>query len=315
MQRVKVVTTVFPLADIIRHIGGQGVEVTTLLAAGASPHTYEPTVEQAKAVAGADLVIFIGGGLDNWAVKLAEGAPQVRLLEIMERLEHLLLDYNLLHLAHADKDHHEHDHDHAHDHAHDHDHDHDHEDEGDGDHHHHHHGPHDPHFWLDPLLVKEVIAPLIAGELQSVNKQWESIFQENLARFQDELDELHEEIAAQVATFRQKRFISYHSAWNYFAHRYGLEEVAAVEEFPGKEPSARWMAELVKLAAQHDIKVLFAEPQLGGNTAAVIAREMGGEVLLLDPLGGEGIPGRDDYFALLRYNTKILSQALGSDSP
>ncbi len=301
LETVKVVTTIFPLAEIIRQVGGEGVEVTQLLPAGASPHTYEPSVEQARAVAGADLVIFIGGGLDNWAVKLAEGAPRVRLLEIMPLAEDYLLDYAPLQLPHEEEQ--GHDHDHAHGEYGDHDH-------GDMEGHQHHHGPYDPHLWLDPLLVRDLVAPLVETALSSVNPDWQELFKKNLSRFQHELTVLHEEIAARVALFRQRRFISYHSAWNYYAHRYGLEEVAAVEEFPGKEPSARWMAELIKLAARYEIKVLFAEPQLGGNTAEVIAQEIGGEVLILDPLGGPGIPGRDNYFALLHYNTEILARAM-----
>lgn len=339
-ETVKVVTTIFPLADIIRQVGGEGVEVTSLLVAGASPHTYEPSVEQAKAVAVADLVIYIGGGLDDWVIKLAEGTRQARLLGIMDQMEGLLLDYDPLHLAHENESSCSHDHQHVHSHAHDnkcsHAHDNGHSQEHSCDHEPacshahdrehdqtaegekepcHQHGPHDPHIWLDPLLVRDLVAPLVQQELTLVNSEWEGVFQENLAGFQQALTQLHAEITGLVGRFEQKRFISYHSAWNYYARRYGLEEVAAVEVFPGKEPSARWMAELVKLAAQYEINVLFAEPQLGGNTAAVIAREIGGKVLLLDPLGGEATPDRNDYFSLLRYNTYKLATALGPGNP
>lgn len=307
-KKIKVVTTIFPLADIIGQVGGEGVEVTSLLVAGASPHTYEPSVEQAKAVANADIVVYIGGGLDDWVLKPAEGTRQARLLEIMGHMQDLLLGYDPLHLPYEEGHRHSHDNKHGHGHEHDDGHEHGHDAEYDYGHH---HGPHDPHIWLDPLLVRDLVAPLLAAELSAVNSEWQSVFQENLARFQVALTQLHEEIEALVGGFKHKRFISYHSAWNYYARRYGLEEVAAVEEFPGKEPSARWMAELVRLAAQYEIKVLFAEPQLGGNTAAVIAREIGGEVLLLDPLGGEGVPGRSDYISLLRYNTQMLTRALG----
>jgi ABC-type Zn uptake system ZnuABC Zn-binding protein ZnuA len=83
-----------------------------------------------------------------------------------------------------------------------------------------------------------------------------------------------------------------------------------VEEFPGKEPSAKWLEELVKLADLHNIRVIFAEPQLGNRVAEVIASEIGGKVLLLDPLGGEGVPGRESYLELIRYNAEIFRQAL-----
>jgi len=168
----------------------------------------------------------------------------------------------------------------------------------------------DPHIWLDPLLVKDLIAPFIAAELKSVCPKKSVFIDGNLASFQQELEILHEEIAALTASFSGKRFISYHSAWGYFADRYGLEEVATLEEFPGKEPSAKWLSELISLADLHDIQVIFAEVQLGTKAAETIATEIGGEVLLLDPLGGESLPGREDYCRLMRYNAAIFQKAL-----
>ena len=289
-KTVKVVATIFPLADIVRQLGGEFVEVTTLLGSGASPHTFEPTVEQARFITDADLVFFIGGGLDDWAMRLAEAAGNTGLVAMMDAAEDWIPDYDPIHLG-EEPYHHDHSNDEANTYGHD-------------------HGSYDPHIWLDPMIVKDFIAPLIAGQLQEVYPQGGALFQGNLAHFQAELDLLNAEIAEAVGNYQQKRFISYHSAWNYFARRYGLEEVAAVEEFPGKEPSVKWMVELVKLAAAHDITVIFGEPQLGGSTAQVIAEEIGGEVLLLDPLGGIGISDRESYFELMRYNLKILNEAM-----
>jgi ABC-type Zn uptake system ZnuABC Zn-binding protein ZnuA len=163
---------------------------------------------------------------------------------------------------------------------------------------------------MDPVLVKEQIAPLLSKELKSIYPQGSIFFEENLQSFQHRLEALHNEINEMTASFPQKRFISFHSAWNYFARRYGLEEVASVEKFPGKEPSAKWLAELVKLADLHDIRVIFAEPQLGNKVAEIIAGEIGGKVLLLDPLGGKGLPERESYLELIRYNANIFRQAL-----
>lgn len=308
LEKVRVVTSIFPLADLVEKIGGEMVDVTTLLAAGGSPHTYEPTVEQAKAVARADFIVYIGGGLDNWVMKLAEASTsqKVIILEIMDYMGEAVLSY-----GQVDNDHDTCDHDHItlDDCA-------DHTDHDDCDHnldhaaHHHHPDADDPHVWMDPILVKEVFAPLLAEYLIFLKPEGKNYFLDNMQQFQAELDYLHEEIMAKVAGFDQKRFISYHSAWKYFAHRYGLEEVATVEEFPGKEPSAKWLVELVNLADLHEIKVLFAEPQLSGKAAKVIADEIGGHVYILDPLGGRGIPGRDCYLQLMRYNAGIFEEAL-----
>jgi len=281
-EKVKVVATIFPLADIIENIGGETVEVTLLLGPGDSPHTFEPTVEQARAVAEADLLFFIGEGLDDWAVKLAaaEGKPAI---QVTERLEEQLLRYTPLHLA-------EEDHEAAHD--------------------HHPHSTRDPHVWTDPLLVYEAIAPLVAQKLSEAAPRYKDNFDQNLELYRVKLDGLHRELTELIAGFSQKKFITYHSAWGYFARRYGLEEVAAVEQYPGQEPSAQWLIELVRLAEEHRIKAIFAEPQLSRKAAAVIAGEIGGKVLYLDPLGGKEIDGRDSYINLMRYNAGVFQQAL-----
>lgn len=293
---VQVVTTLFPLGDIVSQIGGEKVEVTVLLPRGSSPHTFEPTAEQARKLSEADLIVFVGGGLDNWAMKV-ETSPDAdgRAVELTDKLEKYLIDYQSVKLeeehgkreAHANEDGKE-----AHD------------------EHHHQHGPHDPHIWMDPVLVRDQISPLIAEKLSSVLPGAEDYFEENLEAFKTELTDLHRDIETTVERFARSRFISYHSAWRYFAERYGLQEVASVEEFPGKEPSARWIKELVDLAETYEIEVIFAEPQLSPRAAEVIAGEINGEVLVLDPLGGEGIEGRDSYITLLRYNTGIFEKAL-----
>ena len=282
-ENIEVITTIFPLADMVRRVGGDKVEVTNLLEAGDSPHTFEPTMEQARQVARADLLFYVGKGLDDWAVSLGE-EEGIYIVEVTDWLkEDQVLDYEPVHLENNEHEHHHCQHD---------------------------HGPEDPHVWMDPILVKEHLSPLITENLTMIKPEQEDYFTGNLHQFQGDLQELDREIKEKVENFSQKEFITYHSAWNYYAHRYGLVEVAAVEEFPGREPSAKWLSELVELAEEHGLGVIFAEPQLREENARVIAEEIDGEVLILDPLGGEDVPGRDSYLDLIRYNTEIFQQAL-----
>jgi len=289
-SRVNIVTSIFPLADILQNIGGELVEVTTLLPAGASPHTYEPTVEQARTVARADLIVYVGGGLDDWILKLASVAEkEVVIIEVMDFLEGFVLPSGPAGMPADEEEVH------------------DHEDEEDDDHF---HGFYDPHVWTDPFLVKEKIAPSLAEILAGLKPEIKSEVMHNLEIFQGELQALHEEITATVRSFTRKHFIAYHCAWNYYASRYGLKVVANVEEFPGKEPSAKWLSELVELAREHNVSIIFAEPQLSNKVANVIAAEIDGKVLILDPLGGKGLTGRDSYIRLMRYNTEIFQKGL-----
>lgn len=259
-DRLPVAATIFPLADLVRNIGGDLVEVTTLLGPGASPHTYEPTAGQVKRLATARVVVSVGSGLDDWAAGLAAGTDAIRLVLARE------LDLP----AGAD-----------------------------------------PHVWLDPVLVRDRIAPALARVLAAADPGHAADYERNLAAYAAALTGLDREIASRTAAFGQRRFVSFHSAWRHFADRYGLEEAATIEEYPGKEPSPRWLADTVAVARQAGVKAIFAEPQFSTRAAEVIAAEIDVRVLILDPLGGEGIPGRDTYLGLMRYNLDILEQALG----
>lgn len=271
---LSVVATIHPLAEIARAIGGDLVSVQSLLPAGASPHTFEARPSHVRAAAEADLFLAVGGGLDDWSLRiLADGRdapPVVRAAEVVA-----LAGLGL------------HPFDDGHDHA-----------------------GIDPHVWLDPLLVRDAIAPEVARRLIEIRPDLASRFEENLSRFQEELTLLDARISSLLDDVATRRIISFHSAWGYFARRYGLETAATVADFPGQEPSARWVAEVVRIARAHGVRVIFAEPQFSPKAAEAIAAEIGGDVLLLDPIGASDFPDRNSYVRLMEYNARMIREAL-----
>lgn len=273
-----VVATIFPLADLVRQIGGEKVQVAALLPAGASPHTFEPTPREMKAVSQASLLVSVGAGLDVWGQKLltVTGAGAAELV-VTEGLELLPLS--------------------AHNHQH---HGEEHEEALAG----------DPHVWLDPVLVRDEIAPRLAGEMSRLWPQWADVFHGNLTELQAELSRLDDELHSLTVSLGQPKFISFHSAWGYLAHRYGWKEVASVLEYPGQEPSARWLKELADLAVREGVKFIIIEPQFNSQPANLLAQEINGKVLMMDPLGGEGVEGRDSYAALMRSNMAVIKEAM-----
>jgi len=268
--KIAVMATIFPIADIIKNIGGNYVVVTCLLPPGADPHTFEPTASQVKNTSQADIFFCIGGGLDDWATKLSDAAAERKpqLTRLMENMHESVLPFPEHDSARVEN----------------------------------------PHIWLDPLLVRDHIVPIITEELSHALPQMKECFAENSAAYQLELTALDREINKRFTSLKRRSFISYHSAWVYFAARYELEETAVISEHPGEEPSPRWVAELIDLAREHAITTIFAEPQTNTAMAESIAAEIGGHVSLLDPVGGEGIPGRSSYLELMRYNTDLIAE-------
>jgi len=302
-EPINIVTTIFPLADLIGQLGGDQVEVSYLLPTGSSPHTFEPTTDQARSVANARLFIYVGAGLDDWAVKLIEtGSDNLTVLELASYIQLMGID---------DCDDHDHEdeidpayyceHDSVNPEANN-----DHEDDCD----HHHESATDPHFWLDPVLVSSQLLPKVYDQLCLIAPEKQPLFYENLIAVQAELTVLNQEIEAQLAATGRKDFIAFHSAWQYFAVRYGLNELAVVASFPGQEPSAGWIAELIEIISENDVGAILVEPQFSQNLASAISAEAKIKMLTVDPLGGENLPGRGTYQDLMRYNLKVFQEAL-----
>jgi len=267
--RIRIVASIAPLADLARRVGGERVVVTTLVPAGASEHTWEPTPRALARLGDVRLFLRVGAGFEPWAGRLVEAVAQdARRVTVIDASEGLDL------LADADGATHA-----------------------------------NPHYWLDPRSVS-LCLPRLAEALAAIDPPGADGYRERAAGTGAELEALDREIRERTARFTSRGIISFHAAWDYFARRYGLTVVASIESFPGREPGPRRVAEIVDLARREKVRAVFAEPQSSAKAAEAIAEECGIPVRVLDPLGGEGIAGRADYFSLMRYNVGVLETAL-----
>jgi len=269
-DRLTVVATIFPLADFIKNVAGDKVEVVTLLRPGDSPHTYEPSSRDMKAVTRASLLVVNGAGLDFWVEDLKAAAS-----DNMVELDTSAMLEKEGQLLSGDE----------------------------------HEGGVNPHYWLDPVLAQKQVEA-IAAALVAVDPGNEAFYQENAAKYITELESLDAEIRETTDGFSSQEFITFHPAWTYFARRYGLVEAAVIEEAPGKEPSAKYIEHVIDVAKSLKVKAIFAEPQFSTKAADSIAADSGAKVLLLDPIGGPGLVGRDSYIALMRYNVGQMGEAM-----
>ncbi|OCR87506.1 ABC transporter substrate-binding protein [Campylobacter fetus subsp. testudinum] len=139
----------------------------------------------------------------------------------------------------------------------------------------------DTHIWVDPLLVK-IQAKNIADALIAHYPKNKALYEENLAKFQNELDMLDSYIKEQLASVENRNFIVYHPSWAYFAKRYGLNQIAIETE--GKEPKPAQLANIIKEAKEENVKVIFVAPQFSKKAAQLIAKEAGANVVEIDNL-------------------------------
>jgi len=158
----------------------------------------------------------------------------------------------------------------------------------------------DPHVWLSPELVK-VQARNIYEALVQLDPAHRDAYEANLDSFVADIDALEADISRALEGVETRKFMVFHPAWGYFARDFGLEQVPV--EVGGQEPSAAELAELIAVAREEGIRVIFAQPEFSTRDAETIAGEIGGEVLLVSPLA-------PDWLDNLRRVSRTFAEAL-----
>ncbi len=174
------------------------------------------------------------------------------------------------------------------------------------------HGPGtgNPHVWLDPILVRDRLLPQITDAVAGLVADPGPV-RRRAAAFTDSLTALDGEIRAVLAHVDGRRFVAAHPAWVYFAERYDLAEVGSLHSAPGSEVGSRDLARLVDETRALGVEAVIAEPQLGRAGVDALAHELGVRVEVADAVGGPGLPGRETYLSLMRYDARAFARALG----
>ncbi|WP_291946931.1 zinc ABC transporter substrate-binding protein [Campylobacter sp.] len=149
------------------------------------------------------------------------------------------------------------------------------------DHHKDHEHEKDPHVWLDPILVK-IQAKNISKALSEVFPQNKTFYEENLKIFLKELDELDEKIKAKLQNIKKNEFIVYHPSWAYLAKRYNLIQIPV--QINGKEPKAKDLQNLISLAKEKDIRIIFIQPGFSENAVKTLAKELNAKIISINHL-------------------------------
>lgn len=334
--KVGVVASILPVAYVAQELGGERVQVDVLVPPGASPHTFEPVPSDLVKLQRARLFLMVGAGLDAWSDRLRSAGSgeleTVALISVpgMKPIEgghdH---DHDHGHGKKPEKMHDDHGHDEKHakkddHHGHDekkaekHD-DHGHEEKHAKKHDEHGHGEHaeesgegmDPHFWLDPIRVRDAVVPVIVEHLIEADPAGKEYYEKRGQDFHKRLTALDIQVRRELAKAKGRKYVAFHNAWVYFSERYNVEEVAVVQEFAGEEPTPREVAALVQGAREAKIRNILVEPQLSPRVAQTIASEFGGGTVMVDPLGDSGDPARSSYEKLMLFNARGFAQALG----
>ena len=286
---IPVVVTLPVLADFVRQVGGDRVQVHSLISGLADEHTYHPKPSDLLALQQARLLVKVGLGMEVWLDGLLQNAGRAdRVVVTASDGIPLIRDRGARRNGGDDAD--------------------DvkrpfKEQQTQG----------NVHIWLDPENAKAMVRHIADG-LVRVDPGHQNDYRYRQSEYLKTLDRLTAEIKKKTATLPDRKIVTYHPAWPYFARRFGLSIRGEIVAQEGAEPSPKRLVRLVDRMHKEKIRVIVSEPQLDGKVPQALAAETGARVVVLSPQAG-ALPGTSTYVDLIRHNARVLISALEGARP
>lgn len=286
---ISIVTTLYPLEDFAKKIGGDLVQVINVVPSGTESHDFEPSAKDLAKLSEADVFVYNGSGFESWTEKAVSNldTSKTKVVNASEGLALLQAMEENGHDTHRYEEEKKKEHD---------------------------HGEFDPHVWLDPMLAKKE-AQKIYETLVAVDPTHKDVYTKNFTELEKQFDQLDQEYQVMVKKARNKEFVTSHSAFSYLAKRYGLKQISISGISPEDEPSPKELKKIIEEVKKHNVKYIFFETLVSGKIADVVKNEMKAEALTLNPLEGltqEELNNKQDYFSVMKKNKENLAKALGA---
>ena len=280
---IKVFVSFYPYYDFAQKVGGDNVQISTIVPAGTEPHSFEPSPKTIAKLEKADIFIYNGLDMEPWLDKvltLLEG-KDIKLIDASKTVEVIYYDEE----DHTGHNHEEEDHN---------------------------HGQYDPHIWVDPINVINISQAIKEAfiDIDSANKD---VYESNYSSFKGDLEELDNAFIEGLKDAEERKIIVSHSAFGYLAKRYNIEEIAIAGISPNAEPNPKRLAELTEIARRNKINYVFFEALANVKTAEILADEAGLDILTLYNVEGLTDDQRnngDDYISIMYDNLDTLKKAL-----
>lgn len=285
--RLQVVTTLFPLYDFAKNVGGEKAQVRLLLPPGIEPHSFDPKPRDILTINEADLFIFTGSFMEPWAVNLIKGIRRNKLVVVDSSNGVTFLDEK----PGAEGEERERGHDHA---------------------------PSgraaiDPHIWLDLGNAEQMVDNILAGFILR-DPQNRNIYEGNAEAYKTKLRELDRQFKDGLGACETRLFVhGGHFAFNYLAHRYNLTYESVYGFSPNAEPTPRHLADIIATMRRHNTRYVFYEELIQPRVAETIANETGAKLLPLN--GGHNVTKEElskgvSFIALLEQDLRSLRTGL-----
>jgi zinc transport system substrate-binding protein len=255
-KKLTVFVSIPPQKYFLQQIGKQRVDVQVMVQPGASPATYEPRPRQMAAISRTHIYFAIGVPFEKtWLKKITAANPDMQMVHTDRGILKIPMTANQ-----AESEHHRQ------------------KDDQD------HLGELDPHIWLSPALVM-IQARTILNALVEIDPDHRAVYEANTNVFVSKLAALDADLKNIFASKQGFQFMVFHPSWGYFASAYGLQQVPV--EIEGKNPKPAQLKALIEHAKKKHIHIIFVQPQFSSRSAERVAKEIGGQVIIADPLASD----------------------------
>ncbi len=256
-EKISVATTINPVDQLVRIIGGNLVETWKIVPEGSDAHDFEPTIKDMGRLTETDLLFMNGLEMEPWVEKAVDNSGNTELATV-----DLSEGVDLIHLDEVEDDH-----DHEND-AHD-------------------HGDYDPHIWMsiDSLII---MAENVKSELSSVYPEGSEDFVKNFEAFSSEAMAMKEEHQKKFEAYNGRAFVTGHAAFGYMTRELGLVQKSVEGPFQEGEPTPKKLEDLINFVKSEEISTIFLEEAASPKVSETLARETGSQTVAINPLEASG---------------------------
>lgn len=280
-SRLKLLASFYPIAIMALNItdGVEGVAVESMAQQQTGClHDFQMTTADMKKAETADAFLINGAGMEGFLDKISDQLPELPVIDSSTGIP----------LIASGEDHH-------HDGGAGHDHDQE---------------AYNPHLWVSITNCMEQVRNLSEGII-ALDPEHEAEYRENTETYLEKLSALRDKMHSALDHVKNKDIITFHEAFPYFAEEFGLHIAAVINREPDSQPSAKELADTIRLVRETDVKALFVEPLYPETSADIIAAETSAQVYVLDPaVSGEW--DKNAYLTAMESNLQVLEQALNS---
>lgn len=273
--KLTVVTSFYPMYDFAVKVGGEKVRVVNLVPAGTEPHDWEPAPADIASLEQAEVFVYNGAGMEHWVEDVMKALENESLIQVEASDGITLLES-----------------DHSHS-------------DGEED-------MCDPHVWLDPMNARAEMSNILDAFVKA-DPEHADYYKKRYDTYAAGLEELDREFTEGLSQVTDRNVIVAHEAFGYLCSAYSMNQIGIEGLSPDSEPDPARMEEIVRFAKENHVCTVFFEELVSPKVAETIAREIGADTQVLNPLEGlseEQLEAGEDYMSVMRDNLEVLQNAL-----